>query len=147
MRTIFRTILLAPLTMLCISFTACKCSNPGGEIVTPVTDTAQQVIPTNGEQGMNSKQRECRVGDSFVLTSTRHGSVGMNCYMEYDHDAFDVKESSAYDNPQKQNTCGGDRQTITYKFTCKKRGTFVIRSVEDFRGELSTRAEYSITVK
>ena len=103
--------------------------------------------PITVKKASQEPQKEYKVGDTFKLKGTRHGSVGINCDLEYDTTAFTVKTSSSYDHPQRKNMCGGDRQTITYKITCQKSGTYTIKMIEDYRGQKSVVEEHSIVVK
>lgn len=112
-----------------------------------VAGAVAQCVSDN-EQDVNKPSRhEYRIGDSFELHGVRHGSVGMDCALEYDTAAFAVKTSCSYDHPLRRNMCGGDRQTVTYTVICKKCGAFVIREIENFRGEKSIKAEHAILVR
>lgn len=110
-----------------------------------LTGVAQSTLP-NGDNTCKD-QKECCVGDTLYYYGTRHGSVGTEYMLKLDETAFDVKVSSAYDNPEKSQMPGGDRQNLTYKVICKKQGTFLIREIVFTRSDISIKAEHTIIVK
>ena len=92
-------------------------------------------------------------GDTIILgkedegvffTGKVHGSVGISFLIGGDLDAFEIERNGHYLHPElmAKGMCGGDEEELTYYLRPKKRGSFVVNLIEDFRGEereLATR--------
>lgn len=107
---------------------------------------AAQSTPQNDES-IYLEQKECHLGDTIYLHGTRHGSVGLDCDLQYDETAFDVTATSQFDFAGRSQMPGGDKQTIIFTVVCKRRGAFLIRMIENYRGQISAKDILPVVVK
>lgn len=104
---------------------------------------------------MQTRQNDMEKGSNIILgfgediqyKGIVHGSVGINYVLEYDKTAFKQHKVLSYTDPSKAHMCGGDRQEVIYTLTALKEGDFLIKEIEDFRGERTVIKESIIHVK
>lgn len=77
-----------------------------------------------------------------------HGSVGITYRMEYNKDAFEMSCDTEYSNPQavRQHMCGADRGVATCTLKAMKKGTYTIKVIHEFRGEVENTETYTVNV-
>ena len=97
----------------------------------------------------NSKTEISLGSDSIQVMGRSQNSVGINFLMECDTTAFAVDFKSAYENPEsmERGERGGDGMTVIYTLTPKKKGTFTVYTVVNYRGREESRTKHLITVK
>lgn len=95
------------------------------------------------------KSLTVRPGTVLEYSATVHSSVGSYWHAEFDKTAFDFEDTFRYYDPNyEQNpNCGGDAGLKTVYFKAKKKGTFTIRILHDFRGDIERTLNFTITVK
>ena len=88
------------------------------------------------------------IGDTLTLESHAHGSVGLWYELEYDETAFKESRSSSYVNSSfSENPCpGGDEELVTVRLTAQKEGGFLIKEIENFRGERTLKKTHIVCV-
>lgn len=89
------------------------------------------------------------VGNQASYSHSVHGSVGFWYSIEYDHDAFVLSHNVKYDDPEsvEKGLCGGDSAVLTCTLRAMRRGTYVVKVVHDYRGDIERVVTYTITVK
>ena len=127
MKTIFKTLICTVLAFFALT-------------------SAAQSAPQDDNDNI-LEQKECCVGDTIYLRGVRHGSVGLDCSLQYDESAFNVEASSTYDHPGRSQMPGGDKQTIVFTVICKKRGSYLIKMIENFRGQITPKDILPVLVK
>ena len=88
------------------------------------------------------------LSETFSYSYNIHGSVGYDYDIEYNKSAFDVETTIAYDDPEavEAGMCGGDSAIKTCVFRPKKRGTFTIKVIHQFRGNTEDVITYNVRV-
>ena len=86
--------------------------------------------------------------DRFSYSHSIHGSVGYDFNVEYDKTAFHVKNYVEYKDPKavERGMCGGDSAVKTCEFSPLKKGTYEIRIIHEFRGDVTSVITYKIIV-
>ena len=97
----------------------------------------------------NSETKISLGSDVIQIEGRSHNSVGINFIVECDTTAFAVKSSSAYSNPEsmEKGERGGDNSTVIYTLTPKKKGTFTVYTVVNYRGNEESRKKHIIKIK
>lgn len=119
---------------------------------TEETEVMRNIVATIDDAALSESAPEVieiKKGQSVCFSGEEFGSVGTSFLMEYDESAFDVKSTSVYDNPNYDDepVCGGDSAVRIIILTAKQSGTFKVRCIKDFRGDVEGEREYTIVVE
>lgn len=87
------------------------------------------------------------VGAEIQYKGIVHGSVGIDYRLDYDKTAFKEYKVLSYTDPSRAHMCGGDKQEVIYTLIALKEGDFLIKEIEDFRGERTIIKESIVRVK
>lgn len=85
----------------------------------------------------------------FTYSHSIYGSVGYTYRVEYDKDAFELVSTIVYDSPadMEAGMDGADSAIKTVKFTSLKKGVYIIKVFNEFRGDVESTRIYKIIVK
>lgn len=75
------------------------------------------------------------IGDELEYRGTVYSSVGLDFELHYNKNAFSLRKDYRYVNPDKSSMPGGDEESLSYMLTARKKGCYVIREVQVFRGK------------
>lgn len=89
------------------------------------------------------------LGEAIQYSDKVHGSVGIGYRVEYDKEDFKMDSTSEFDNPGSiaRRECGGDSAVKTCILTPLRKGTFTVRIIHEFRGEVEKVVTFRIKVK
>lgn len=88
------------------------------------------------------------IGDQLVYKGLTHGSVGVSFVLEYDKTAFKENRTYSYTDPNIAIMPGGDEEIAICTLTALKAGKFVIKEIENYRGEeITVKAVHVIKVQ
>lgn len=76
-----------------------------------------------------------RIGDEIEYKGKVHGSIGLGFELQLNKNAFSMHKDYRYVNPDRLSMPGGDEKTLTCMLTARKKGCYVIKEIQDFRGE------------
>jgi len=90
-----------------------------------------------------------KLGSEIEYSHRVHGSVGSSYHANYDKSAFKLSYETKYDNPESvaMGMCGGDSAVQTCTFRALKKGTYKLKVIHEFRGDIERVITYTITVK
>ena len=110
---------------------------------------SSRVVVLNHHQKEKSQTTISLRSDSIQFSGRSHHSVGIDFQVECDTAAFAMESKVKYTYPEsmEQGLCGGDDATTTYTLRPKKRGTHVVYTVVNFRGDEESRTKHVIIVK
>jgi hypothetical protein len=109
--------------------------------------SSRVIVLNHGD--VKSKATVLLRSDSIQFSGRSHNSVGIDFQLECDTAAFYRSKRVEYMYPEsmEQGLCGGDDATTTYTLRPKKRGTHVVYTVVNFRGDEESRTKHVIIVK
>lgn len=89
-----------------------------------------------------------KLGNEIEYSHRVHSSVGSSYRVDYDKSAFKLSYETKYDNPESvaMGMCGGDSAVQTCTFRALKKGTYTIKVIHEFRGDIEKIITYTITV-
>lgn len=110
---------------------------------------SSRVVVLNHQQKDKTRTTISLRSDSIQFSGRSHHSVGIDFQVECDTAAFAMETKVKYTYPEsmEQGLCGGDDATATYTLRPRKRGTHVVYTVVNFRGDEESRTKHVIIVK